>query len=134
MCTALLSVISVSPKSSRLFDSVVAALESAYDYTEITTLSGRVTCSKVLRFVGVLASKGYLGTSLPVSKQTFTEITSQFVKSAATNPKQNGRRQLTLADQFATDVAYAVAGLTTGKRRCAATNTHPIISFERLMS
>jgi REJ domain len=134
MCTALLSVISVSPKSSRLFDSVVAALESAYDYTEITTLSGRVTCSKVLRFLGVLASKGYLGTSLLVSKQTFTEITSQFVKSAASNPKHNGRRQLTLAGQFATDVAYAVAGLTTGKRRCAATNTHPIISFERLMS
>jgi REJ domain len=114
MCTALISVIAISPKSSRLFDSVVAALESAYDLTEITTISGRVTCSKVLRFLGVLASKGYLGTSLPVSQQTFTEITSQFVKSAVTNPTTNGRRQLTLADQFASDVAYAVAGITTG--------------------
>jgi hypothetical protein len=114
MCTALISVIAVSPKSSRLFDSVVTALESAYDLTEITTISGRAQCSKVLRFLGVLASKGYLGTSLPVSQQTFTEITSQFVKSAVTNPKTTGRRQLTLADEFAADVAYAVAGITTG--------------------
>jgi hypothetical protein len=134
MCTALLSVIGVSPKSSHLFDSVVAALESAYDYTEITTIYGRATCSRVLRFLGVLAAKGYLGTSLPVSQATFTEITSQFVKSAVTNPKQNGRRQLTLADQFATDVAYAIAGLTTGNSQCAATNIHPIVIFLRLLS
>ena len=118
MCTALLSVIAVSPKSSQLFDSVVAALESAYDYTEITTISGRATCSKVLRFLGVLASKGFLGTSLPVSQQTFTEITSQFVKSSVTNPSntktKSGRRQLTLSEEFSADVAYAVAGITTG--------------------
>ena len=114
MCTALLAVIAVSPKSSRLFDSMVTALESAYDYTEITTISGRAQCARVLRFLGVLATKGYLGTALPVSQQTFTEITSQFVQSAATNPKQNGRRQLTLSEQFSADVAYAVAGITSG--------------------
>ena len=124
MCTALLSVIAVSPKSAHLFDSIVAALESAYDYTEITTISGRATCSRVLRFLGVMATKGYLGTSLPVSQQTFADITSQFVKSTVSNPKQNGRRQLTLADQFATNIAQAVAGLTTGTGQCAANNTH----------
>ena len=114
MCSALVKVISLSPKSTHLFDSVVSALESAFDLTEITSIAGRAECSLVLRFLGTLAKRGYLGGALPVSQQTFTEISSQFVQSTTTTPKTNGRRQLSQTAQFTADVAAAVAGITTG--------------------
>lgn len=121
MCSALLQAVSVSPKTVHLFESVVSALESAFDFTEITSIAGRAECALVLRFAGVLASKGYLGQAHPVSQHTFTEITSQFVETIATNPVTSSRRQLTQIAQFTADVNAALSGITTGTEQLKKT-------------
>ena len=116
ICLALSQIISVSTKSAHLFDSLVSALESAYDVNEITNLAGKAECSKVLRFLGTLASRGFLAGTQASTQATFTEISSQFVGStpAGTMLSKSSRRVLSTSSQFANDVTVAVAGITNG--------------------
>ena len=128
ICQALNTIIGVSAKSAHLFDSLVSSLESAYEVTEITTLAGKAECSKVLRFLGTLAAKGFLAGTQASTRSTFTEISSQFVGSTPTPSAIAGysRRILGTANQFANDVTTAVAGITDGSLKGMVAGQNPV--------
>ena len=128
ICQALNKIISVSSRSAHLFDSLVSALESAYDVTEITDLAGKAECSKVVRFLGVLASRGFLAGTQASTQATFIEITSQFVGStpALSSITGSSRRILSTASHFANDVTAAIAGVTTGTLKGMTAGQKPV--------
>ena len=128
ICLALNTIIGVSTKSAHLFDSLVSSLESAYEVTEITSLAGKAECSKVLRFLGTLAAKGFLAGTQASTGPTFTEISSQFVGSTPTPSATAGysRRILGTANQFANDVTTAVAGITDGSLKGMVAGQNPV--------
>ena len=107
LCKALMHVISVSEKSPQLFDSIASTLLSAYDKDEITGSAQLVKCSSVVRFLGTLASRGFMKGTLPATQQIFAEISSQFV---GTRVSANSSH----AAAFANDVSNAVTGITQG--------------------
>ena len=107
MCTALTHVISVSQKSSELFDTITTALLSAYDSTEIIGASQLIQCSAVIRFLGTMASRGFLKGTLPTTQQEYAEISSQFVGTTLTDGSGH-------ASRFANDVSNAVSGMIQG--------------------
>jgi REJ domain len=125
MCTALQTVVFKSAKSASLFGSVVSALESAYDFTEILDLHGLVACSKVLRFLSILAERGFLSGTDAVTQQTYAEIISQFVE---TNVHSSvGTSTLTsLLGQFRAEVAGAVDSLTSGALKGMVAGQRPV--------
>ena len=125
MCTALQNVITTSSKSTHLFDTVVAALESAYDLTEILDLKGKVQCAKILRFLATLAGRGFLQGALDVSHQTYTEITSQFVQTNV-YPTNKSIAITSLMTEFATDVSLAVASVTLGTIKSMVPGQSPV--------
>lgn len=115
MCGALLNIIAVSDRSAKLFDTISSALLSAYDNTQIITATGKVQCSTVVRFLGTLASKGYLKGTLPSTPGVYHEISSQFVGTGVTSEfistAQTPRDD---AIRFSNDVITAVKGITQG--------------------
>ena len=108
MCAALTRVISTSEKSSKLFDTIASTLLSAYDKDEISGAAGLLQCSSVIRFLGTLASKGFLKGTLPETQQIYAEISSQFLATTSLSSASTG------ASTFEKDVISAVKGLTTG--------------------
>ena len=107
MCTGLAHVIAKSQKSAQLFDSIASALLSAYDHTEISGTSELAKCSSIVRFLGTLASRGFMKGTLPATQQIYAEISSQFV---GTRVSSNS----TKAIKFTNDISSAVSGMTTG--------------------
>ena len=107
MCTGLQHVIAKSQRSPQLLDTIASALLVAYDHTEISGTSQLVQCSSVVRFLGTLASRGFLKGTLPATQQVYAEISSQFV---GTRVSSNS----THSSKFANDVSNAVSGMTVG--------------------
>ena len=107
MCTGLQHVIAKSRRSPQLFDTIASALLVAYDHTEISGTSQLVQCSSVVRFLGTLASKGFLKGTLPATQQIYAEISSQFVGTRVSASSKN-------SSKFANDVSNAVKGMTEG--------------------
>ena len=125
MCTALQTVVARSAKSASLFGSVVSALESAYDFTEILDLKGLVACSKVLRFLSILAERGFLSGTDAATQQTYAEIISQFVETNVHSSVGDSTSTSLLA-QFRAEVAGAVDGLTLGVLNGMAAGQRPV--------
>ena len=119
MCSALLSVIAAQDPSTQVLDSIVSALLSAYDETEITSIQGKATCSKVINYIGKLASKGYLRNAQADTIAFYSEITSQFI-SSVNSPRQTSTtktsRSLAATPQASLEshVQMATKGLTAG--------------------
>ena len=119
MCSALSHIISVSQESPQLFDSIASTLLSAYDKDEIPTTGELVKCSSVVRFLGTLASRGFLKGTLPVTQQIYAEISSRFV---GTRVSSNSTNSVT----FANDVSNAVTGLVSGIKKGMVEGQNPI--------
>lgn len=115
MCGALLNIIAISDRSAKLFDTIASALLSAYDGTQIITAAGKVECSTVVRFLGTLASKGYLKGTLPSTPGVYHEISSQFVGTGVkTQFAATAGTPANEATRFSKDVITAVKGITQG--------------------
>lgn len=126
MCSALLVVINSQDPSTSLLDSLVTALLSSYDETEISTIEGKATCARVLGYIGKLSSLGYLRGARPNTTDFYAEITSQFIASVnspriryfsnATSPKRLRSLQKSVDPQEVLEnhVKQALKGLTTG--------------------
>lgn len=127
MCGALLHVISVSDRSPQLFDSIASALLSAFEDTEIFTAAGKVQCSSVLRFLGTLATKGFLKGALAKTAGVYSEASSQFVGSGVTDyflPTAGSRPNE--ATRFANDITDAVVGMTQGTMKTMVVGQAPV--------
>ena len=111
-------MIKKSAPSSTLFDSIVSALLSSYDDSQITTTQGKADCSNVVRFLGALAAKGYLKGASKRSKDFYTEISSQFMASAsaASNPpkKATSTKKISSFDETMADAAHGHSVAGTG--------------------
>ena len=119
MCSALTYVISVSQESPQLFDSIASTLLSAYDKDEISSAAQLVKCSSVVRFLGTMASRGFLKGTLPATQQVYAEISSQFVGTRISSNSTN-------AVTFANDVSKAVTGLVNGIKEGMVEGQNPI--------
>ena len=119
MCSALTHVISVSQKSPQLFDTIASTLLSAYNKDEITAAAELVKCSSVVRFLGTLASRGFLKSTLPATQQIYAELSSQFVGTRVSSNSSHSNR-------FANDVSNAVLGLTEGVLKGMAMGQNPV--------
>ena len=119
MCQALTHVISVSQKSPQLFDSIASTLLSAYDKDEISSVAELVKCSSVARFLGTMASRGFLKGTLTATQQIYAEISSQFVGTRVSSSS-------THSSKFANDVSNAVVGLTEGVLKGMAMGQKPV--------
>ena len=119
ICSALMHVISVSEKSPQLFDTIASTLLSAYDKDEISTAAELVKCSSVVRFLGTMASRGFLKGTLPATQQIYAEISSQFVGTRVSSKSIN-------AATFAKDVSNAVTGMVNGIIKGMVKGQNPI--------
>ena len=112
-------VIGKSDRSSKLFDSIVSALLSSYDDSQIITTQGKADCSKVLSFLGKMAVGGYLKGASENSKQFYAEISSQFMGSAgsAANAKSSGlTASAYMQSAVAVGAAAGIGDLATAAR------------------
>ena len=83
MCASLLTTSSKQDKSAQLFDSIATALLSSFEFSEITTIRGQLACSALLKFLGKMASQGYLKGTKLTTQQFYAEISSQFITASA---------------------------------------------------
>ena len=89
---------------------------------EINEIAGQVTCSKVLNFLAMMASKGYMRGALQQTQQFYAEISSQFIPASAgggllpsaTINSTNALSAASAAAALDAHVSQAVKGITTG--------------------
>ena len=111
---------------------------SSYNDAEITTPAGKVACSKVLAYLGILGKGGYLRGAKPATVAYYTEISSQFIGSAAKAASPVMQAHLAMAGgglhiaaaaaapALDNNVAAAVKGVTTGNLKTMAAGEQPV--------
>ena len=142
MCASLLTTSSKQDKSAQLFDSIVTALLSSFEFSEITSTRGQLACSALLKFLGVMASQGYLKGTKLTTQQFYAEISSQFIAASASGgvPPSSQLYEMALtgnlayqassaasatAVSLASNVDHAVNGLTGGVQKTMVAGQTP---------
>ena len=142
MCALLLTTSSKQDKSAQLFDSIVTALLSSFEFSEITSTRGQLACSALLKFLGVMASQGYLKGTKSTTQQFYAEISSQFIAASASGgvPPSSQLYEMALtgnlayqassaasatAVSLASNVDHAVNGLTGGVQKTMVAGQTP---------
>ena len=122
MCQALTNLTSAQDSNPQLLDTRVSALASAYQQDDMATPQSVLACTSVLRYIGLLALKGYLKGAMVDTVNYYAELTARFTAAASafvhrkdnTSISENKRKDDLSIQLIAKYVQVALIGLTEG--------------------
>lgn len=80
MCNTLQSVLNTSDPSSDLIESITGSMLSTFNPSEVTSVSGTLSCQNALKSVVEGAKNGYLKASSTLAVQNLVSTISNFIK------------------------------------------------------